>query len=201
MFHGSGSKVSNWLELLAPLVDNNYQVFLTEYRGFGESEGAAGHEAVAADARRALLYLVERQDVKNKKLLVLGQSYGGQLAINVAAEYPTHVDALITEGTFSTFKDIATYSTPWIARLFTAIFFSNPYSAVELIERVSAPTLIIHSQNDSVVPFYMGEELYRRAGGQKELWAINGRHTDALIDYPNEFVQKLDEIIELKDAQ
>lgn len=201
VFHGSGSKVSNWLKLLEPLVDNDYQLFLMEYRGFGESEGQAGHEAVAADAHRALLYLVDRQDVKNKKLLVLGQSYGGQLAINVAAEYPTHVDALITEGAFSSFKDIATYSTPWIARLFTSIFFSGPYSAAKLIERVSAPTLIIHSQDDSVVPFYMGEELYRLAGGWKEFWAISGKHTDALIDYPSEFVQKLDRMVELTDEQ
>jgi len=199
VFHGSGSKVSNWLKLVEPLVDNDYQIFLMEYRGFGESEGEAGHEAVAADAHRALLYLVGRQDVKNKKLFVLGQSYGGQLAISVAAKFPSYIDALVTEGTFTSFKDIAAHSTPWIARPFVSVFFLNPYSAAKQIRRVSVPTLIIHSQDDEAVPFSMGEELYELAGGQREFWAINGKHTDALVDFPNEFVRKLDRFVEFTD--
>lgn len=196
VFQGSGSKVSNWLKLLQPLVDNGYQVFLMEYRGFGQSEGKPGHRAAAADAYRALTYLVEREDVKDKKLVVLGQSYGGQLAISVAAKYPNHINALVTEGTFTSFRDIAIYSTEWIARPFTWIFFSNPYSAAQLIKEVPIPILIIHSKDDEVVPFYMGQDLYDLAGGEKDFWEISGKHTDALIDFPEEFVRKLDQLVE-----
>lgn len=197
VFHGSGSKVSNWAKLLLPLVDDRYQLFLMEYRGFGDSEGEANHKSVAADAHRAFSYLVGREDVKNKPLLVLGQSYGGQLAINVAARYPERIDGLVTEGAFTSFRDIAVYTTPWIAKPFTWTFFSNPYSSVELIKAASMPKLIIHSQDDNDVPFFMGEELFETAGSNKEFWKIRGTHTDALVDYPDEFVLRINKMIGL----
>lgn len=194
VFHGSGSKVSHWTQLLEPLVNNGYQVFLMEYRGFGNSEGEASHENVAADATRAFLYLAGRDDVKNKPLVVLGQSYGGQLAINVAARFPEDVDVLVTEGAFTSFQNIAVYSTPWIGKPFTWTFFRNPYNSMELIKEASMPKLIIHSREDDIVPFFMGEELYALAGSNKEFWQIHGKHADALVEYPDEFVGKLNRI-------
>lgn len=190
VFHGSGSTVANWVQLLQPLLDDGFQLFLMEYRGFGNSEGTASHETVVADAHRAFTYLRGRDDVKDKPLLVMGQSYGGQLAINVAARYPEHVSALITEGAFTTFRDIALHSTPWIGKPFTWAFFLNPYRSVEMIEAAPMPKLIIHSQDDGVVPFAMGEQLFMLAGGSKTFWKIRGKHTDALIDYPREFVSR-----------
>ena len=56
------------------------------------------------------------------------------------------------------------------------------------------PKLIIHSQDDKVVPFFMGEELFDHAVGQKEIWKIRGRHTDALVDYSDEFVSRINKI-------
>lgn len=194
VFHGSGSTISNWTKLLTPLVEDGYQLFLMEYRGFGISEGDASHEAVASDAHRAFLYLIGREDVTNRPLLVLGQSYGGQLAINIAAAYPKNVDVLITEGAFTSFRKIAMYSTPWYGKLFTWTFFQSPYSSEELIQEASMPKLIIHSQDDEVVPFFMGEELFDQASSQKEFWRIRGQHTDALVDYPKQFVSRVNDI-------
>ena len=194
VFHGSGSKVANWTKLLKPLSEDGYQLFLMEYRGFGDSEGNASHETVVADAHRAFLYLIGREDVKDKPLLILGQSYGGQIAINVAARYPEEVDALVTEGAFTSFRNIAVYSTPWIGKPFTWAVFRNPYSSVKLIQDAAMPKLIIHSQEDDVVPFFMGEELFDHAGDHKEFWEISGKHTDALVDYPKEFVVKINKL-------
>ena len=194
VFHGSGSKVANWTKLLKPLSEDGYQLFLMEYRGFGASEGNASHETVVADAHRAFLYLIGREDVKDKPLLILGQSYGGQLAINVAARYPEEVDALVTEGAFTSFRNIAVYSTPWIGKPFTWAFFRNPYNSVKFIQEAAMPKLIIHSQEDDVVPFFMGEELFEHAGDNKEFWETNGKHTDALVDYPKEFVVRINKL-------
>ena len=194
VFHGSGSKVANWTKLLKPLLEDGFQMFLMEYRGFGESEGSATHETVVADAHRAFLYLIGREDVKDKPLVILGQSYGGQLAINVAASYPQEVDALVTEGTFTSFRDIAVYSTPWIGKPFTWAIFRNPYSSVNFIREATMPKLIMHSQEDGVVPFFMGEELFEHARDYKEFWETSGNHANALVDYPTEFVARINKV-------
>ena len=194
VFHGSGSTVANWTKLLEPLLADGYRLFLMEYRGFGRSEGRATHETVVADAHRAFEYLVGRGDVKDKPLLILGQSYGGQLAINVAARYPQKVDALVTEGAFTSFRDIAVHSTPWIAKPFTWTLFRNPYTSVDLMREAAMPKLIIHSRDDDVVPFFMGEELFEHAGDYKEFWATSGKHADALADHPAEFVLRINRL-------
>lgn len=196
-FHGSGSTVANWTQLLRPLLEDGYQLFLMEYRGFGNSEGHASHETVLADAHRAFLYLMGRDDVTNTPLLVLGQSYGGQLAINMAASYPDVVDALVTEGAFTSFRSIAVHSTPWIGKPFTWALFLNPYSSLRLIQEATVPKLIVHSRDDDAVPFFMGEELFDQAGGHKEFWAIYGAHTDAFVDYPEEFVVRINGLVGL----
>ena len=59
------------------------------------------------------------------------------------------------------------------------------------------PKLIIHSQDDDVVPFRMGEELYHQAGSPKEFWKIRGQHADALVDHPHEFVSRVNRMTEL----
>ncbi len=191
VLHGSGSKVANWAGLLEPLTADGYQLFLMEYRGFGISEGKASHDAVASDADRAFEYLIGRDDVKGEPVLVLGQSYGAQLAISIAARYPDEVALLITEGAFTSFRDIAIHTTPPIGKPFTWALFLNPYDSAELIKGAPMPKLIIHSQDDQVVPFRMGEELFEQANDPKEFWEIRGQHTDALADYPDEFVRRI----------
>ena len=149
VFHGSGSKVSNWMNLLVTLVEGGYQLFLMEYRGFGSSEGEASHQTVAGDANRAFLYLTGREDVKSNPLLLLGQSYGGQLVINIASKHPNRVDALVTEGAFTSFRNIAVYTTPWIGKPFTWAFFRNPYNSEELIRNSGlAPETLIEVGSD-----------------------------------------------------
>jgi uncharacterized protein len=194
-FQGSGSKVANWYKVIKPLIDDGYQIFMMDYRGFGKSQGESSHLAVAQDANNALTYLMNRDDVKNGQLLVLGQSYGGQLAINVAHNNSDIVDVLITEGTFTSFSDEAAYSTPWIISPLVKALLFDPYSAKELIADINIPKLIIHSSEDKVVPFSMAETLFDRAKGDKELWEVKGEHVTTLVDKPLAYVSKVNEML------
>lgn len=194
VFQGSGSKVVNWYKVIKPIVDDGFQVFMMEYRGFGKSQGNAEHLLVAQDAINALGYLANREDVSGKPILLLGQSYGGQLAIYAARQKPQLADAIITEGTFSSFSEEAAYSVPNVFSPLVKAIFRDPYVAHELIAEISAPALIIHSEEDKVVPFHMAETLYAQLKGRKTLWRIQGKHVAALVEQPQAFVDKLNEL-------
>ncbi|WDE04350.1 alpha/beta fold hydrolase [Thalassomonas viridans] len=195
VFQGSGSKVLNWFKVVKPLVEDGYQVFMMEYRGFGASEGDARHDSVANDANTALLYLAGRTDVEAKPLLVLGQSYGGQLAIYVTHKNQHLVDGLITEGTYTSFSEEAASFSPWPISSLVNLIVSNEYESLELIRDIRTSKLFIHSKEDKVVPFDMTQKLYSKAIGQKELWVINGRHVAGLLDKPVEYVSKVNELL------
>lgn len=194
-FQGSGSKVVNWHKVIKPLIDDGYQVFMMDYRGFGESKGEASHLLVAQDASRAFTYLINRDDVKNKPVLLLGQSYGGQLAIYTAHQHAGKVDALITEGTFTSFSDEAAYSSPWFVRPLVKAIFSEPYTAKNLAAKLDAPWLIIHSINDKIVPFSMATALHAQARQPKTLWQIEGKHVAGLVNTPEEFVAQVNKLL------
>ena len=195
IFQGSASKVINWFSLVKPLVDDGYQVFMMEYRGFGASEGEAEHDLVANDANIALNYLVGRASVKDKPLLVLGQSYGGQLAIYVTHKNQNIVDGLITEGTFTSFSEEAAFSSPWLVSPLVKLIVSNDYESEQLIRDIHTNTLIIHSKEDKVVPFNMAQVLFNKASGNKELWVIQGKHIAGLKEEPKAYVSKVNEFL------
>jgi pimeloyl-ACP methyl ester carboxylesterase len=195
VFQGSGSTVINWLKVIKPLIESGYQVFMMEYRGFGNSEGNASHDSVANDANLALQYLAGRTDVEDKPLFVLGQSYGGQLAIYVTHKNQQLIDGLITEGTFTSFSEEAASFSPWPISLLVNLFVSNEYESHELIQNIETNKLFIHSNEDKVVPFYMAEILYSKAIGKKELWTINGKHVSGLLDKPVEYVSRIDSLL------
>jgi len=195
VFQGSGSTVLNWYKVIKPLVDDGYQVFMMEYRGFGTSEGDASHDSIAFDANAALNYLADRVEVKTKPLLVMGQSYGGQLAIYVTHKNQHLVDGLITEGTFTSFSEEAASFSSWPISSLVNLIVSNEYNSLDLIQDIRTNKLFIHSNEDNVVPFDMGQKLYNKATGQKELWVINGKHVAGLLGNPVEYVSKVNELI------
>ncbi|MEJ2534739.1 MAG: alpha/beta hydrolase, partial [Gammaproteobacteria bacterium] len=109
-------------------------------------------------------------------LVLYGMSLGGHLAVVVAAQNPDLVDALVIEGAFTSHRDMAAAQKGALARAFV----SEPYSAEDSIGAWDKALLIIHSVDDEIVPFSMGQELFELAGEPKQLLEIDGPHLAAI---------------------
>ncbi len=194
MLHGNGGNVTTWLENALPLAMNGYQVFLIDYQGYGKSEGEATHEGVLDDAEAALRYVAGRDDVKHGSIVVAGLSLGGHLAVILTNRNQDIVDALLIEGAFTSHNSVATHFTPWYGSWFTALAVSGPYSAIDEIADIKVRKLIIHSRADETIPFEMGQELFERAAEPKEFWEISGTHTDGILLFTNEYLEKVQQL-------
>lgn len=188
VLHGSGSTVNNWVHVVQNMADYGYEIVMMEYRGFAGSSGEAGHLNVVQDAKQVLNWLNQQYDRKALPMLVMGQSYGGQIAISIVEENPELADGLITEGAFTSFKDIAVNTTPTFVRFFTWLTFAEPYNGRERLSNITLPKLIIHSNDDKVVPFFMGQTLYKSALAPKQFMEVSGGHITAT----KEHAQQLD---------
>lgn len=194
---GSGDNLASWSTYAAYLVNVGYEVIMIEYRGFGTDTGKATHENVLSDAETVLKNLSYINSNKERKLILLGQSYGGQIAINLTSKYPEKVAALVVEGTFTSFNEEVVYQVPFIFKPFLKIITSSPYKSIELISKINnVPTLVIHSEDDRTVPFSMGQELYSKANQPKLFWAINGEHIHGLQDYTKDYIEKIGLLVE-----
>jgi len=196
--HGNAGNISNHYTLIEPLVNEGFQVLVFDYQGYGKSEGKPSQQNVLNDALNVLHYLKTREDVKNTKFILFGQSLGGHLSCVVAAKEQHLIDALVVEAPFTGHELMAMHVvhnagfSPWIGKA----LIDSKYNAIDYIDKVKVPKLFIHSTEDDVCPFYMGKQLYEKAVSPKEFWEIKGGHILASQLYSPEFVEHFKKIIQ-----
>lgn len=190
--HGNAANISYQYRAILPLVDAGFQAFVFDYQGYGKSEGKPSQEKVLEDGSSALLYLYGLPKVKNKPLILFGQSLGGHLAAVVANKHQDLIDALVIEAAFTGHENIAAAigKRYFLPGFFTRMLIPSKYNAIDEIASIKIPKLIIHSTEDEVIPFYMGRELYDKAIDHKEFWEIKGPHIAASRLYTKEFTKR-----------
>lgn len=185
--HGNAGSLFSQYKFITPFLKHGFQVFIVDYSGFGFSEGKATRNNALEDALLAFDYLRARPDVQNTKLAVYGQSFGGHLSVVVAEKRQADLDGLIVEGAFSSPGDIAASRLPLIGR----VLVKPGYSAKRSILTYKRPVLIIHSTEDKVIPFYMGQRLYSKANEPKSFYEIRHSHICGPLYYEEEISQKI----------
>ena len=125
--------------------------------------------------------------MKGTKLVIYGQSLGGHLAAVVAQQRQDDIDALVIEGAFSSHKDIASKT----AGIFGRIFVSEKYSAFKSIQEYKKPVLVIHSTEDEIIPFKMGQKIFENANAPKEFYEIKKCHICGPEFYADSISQKI----------
>ena len=63
-----------------------------------------------------------------------------------------------------------------------SFFLPSHYNNLEKITRITAPKLIIHGEEDEIVPFSMGRKIYEKAQAPKYFYPIkNAGHNDTYV--------------------
>ena len=189
-FHGSAGNLLRQYQLITPLIDFGYQIFMFDYGGYGCSEGDPSHQSVLQDAYSALDY-IQNVGIANNKLIIYGQSYGGYLASIVGSNSPDKIDAIVIEGAFSSFKEQARYKASVFGN-----FVKNEFRADEEIMNNHKPILVIHGGEDKMVPIKFGRKIYNNANQPKEFYQVNGSHCAGLEKYSKEIAAKINQMID-----
>lgn len=208
-FHGNAENISTHIGNVYWLPAQNYNVFLPDYRGYGNSEGVPTLEGVQDDINSAMKYLLQRKDVDTERIVILAQSLGGALAIyNVAhSPYRAKIKALISESAFSDYRNLtreklASFWLSWPLQWPLSFLIDNDYSPLEAVSHISPiPLLIIHGDKDNVVPLAHGKILFEAAAPPKEMWIVpEGGHIEALKHekYRKMLIEYLDTVLPKK---
>lgn len=204
--HGNAENISTHLGAVYWLPEEGFNVFLLDYRGFGRSRGKPNLDGVHRDAAAALRYVVSRKDVDPDRLVILGQSIGGAIAIHTAATIDIPVAAVVAESAFTGYREIVqekmsevwlTWPFQWMAFGMTSKY--DPVTAVEAIS--STPLLLIHGKQDNIIPVAHAYRLHAAARGDKQLWIVEdaghiGAFQSRRSDYRRRFVRYLRRVLE-----
>lgn len=204
--HGNAQNISSHLLNVAWLPEAGYNVFLIDYRGYGQSTGAADLEGSLHDVETGLRWLGRTHAAGELPLFILGQSLGGALAITVASEWVPQEEepqlaGVIADSTFSGFRAIAReklgdFWLTWPLQVPLSLTVPDDYEAVDQIHRISpVPVMVIHSVRDSIIPFHHGQALYEAAEEPKRFLRTDTPHaaTFMLPEYRDAVLEFMDE--------
>ena len=184
-FHGNAGNLGTHAGGLLWLVDAGYRVLTLDYRGFGRSEGEADVAGAHADAAAILATTPARDDVDSEKIAVLGQSFGGAVALHAVATSPhmERVGLLIVDSAFASYQRIAGEKAAgclctWPLQSVIADGFADldeRFMPEKWAPRVApVPLLVLHGELDPVVPVEHGRRLHAVAGDPKGYWEVQG---------------------------
>lgn len=177
--HGNGGNLTYWKEYIAELRARfEIAVFIFDYRGYGRSEGVPSEKGILDDARSARAWLADRASISEQKIVLMGQSLGGGVAVDLAARDGAR--ALILDRAFDSLPDVAAVHYPWLP---VRWLMRNRLDARAIIGNYGGPLLQIHGDVDHIVPRANGERLFEAAGEPKEFVCLPGLGHN---DYPTE---------------
>lgn len=187
--HGNAENISTHIASVAWLPSQGFNVFMFDYRGFGQSEGEPTLDGLHLDTAAAVETVFTLEGVDPRRVAVFGQSLGGSVAIVALARSPRNEDvrALIVEGAFSSYRRIAQeklseFGPTWLFQVPLSYTIDNHFHPDDDIGALSpTPVLIIHGAEDRIVSPRHAEDLYVAAMPPKALWLIPGAsHIQAL---------------------
>lgn len=180
--HGNAENISTHFASLAWMPARGFNVFIFDYRGYGASEGDATLAGAQIDIDAALDALLARNDIDRDRIVMYGQSLGGALAAYYVAHSPRRdqLRALVLESTFSDYVEIARekFADHWITWPFQWLPYlavDDSFSPLPSMAKISPlPLLVLHGDQDRIVPVHHAQLLYDAALEPKQLWIVPG---------------------------
>ena len=183
--HGNAGNIADHQWFTAYLPAEGFNVFLFDYRGYGESEGRPRRRAdLLADAHAALDTLLARVDVDTARVAIYGHSLGGAIGLNLMADRP-EVPVGIFESAFDSWPRVAANAIGgdppvWIASWLARIVVPGGHAPIDAIARIDRPVLLLHGDADRVVPISHARRLSASGGERTELLVLDGGEHNTL---------------------
>ncbi len=197
LFHGNGEIASDYDDVGSIYNRIGVNLFVADYRGYGASGGSPTLTSMIRDAHP--IFEGFKRVLKEKgfsgSLFIMGRSLGSASAIELAHNYQGQLSGLIVESGFaSVFNLFENLGFPSAVLGLTGM--ETP-TGLELIGKISIPTLVMHGEYDHIVPVQEGKALYDNvAAKDKRLLIIPGvDHNTIFLGGMEEYLRALEEFI------
>jgi fermentation-respiration switch protein FrsA (DUF1100 family) len=169
--HGNAGNIEDRLHLASAFVQMGHAVLLFDFRGYGGSSGRPSEEGLYADAECAYDCAVHTLGFAPAQIVAYGESLGGAVAIELARR--REVAALVVEEAFTSLPDVGAIHYRWLPVRWLSRY---RFDSIAKVPAIDAPTLVIHSPDDEIVPFEQGRALFEAARAPKRFLATAGSH-------------------------
>lgn len=191
-FHGNASNIANRAPIYEFLHSTPSNVFALDYRGYGRSEGKPSEGGIYRDAEAAYEYLVNTKQIDCKTIIPFGQSLGTAVATHLAGH--SCVAGVILEAPFPSASRVARKVFWFLPGL--SLLVHGQFDTQTRLKGIHTPVLIVHCDQDPVIPFRFGQEVYDAALPPKTFLRIQGYcHEEASLTAPTQYRTALQQFL------
>jgi len=186
-FHGNAGNLENRNYKLNELSKLDVNFLIVAYRGFSGNQGKPSEQGLYEDARSTLNWL-KMKGVKDKNLILYGESLGTAVAIEAAQN--KDLAGIILESPFTSMIDLAQKYYPFFP---VKLLLKDKYETIKKLPTINSPLLVLHGKLDTIVPFSMGKKLFEKANDPKFKYFVN--NDDHMMRYDQELLDEIKKFI------
>ena len=175
-FHGNAGNISHRLDSIKIFNRMELNVFIIDYRGYGQSEGKITENGTYRDADAAWKYLNDTLGINEKKIIIFGRSLGASIATRLASKHTPA--ALIIESGFTSVPAMAQRLYPFLPVRWLTYY---KYNTKQYVKNISRPVMVAHSKDDDIIPYDEGRKIFEAAPNPKQFLVMRGGHNDGFI--------------------
>jgi fermentation-respiration switch protein FrsA (DUF1100 family) len=192
-FHGNGETAPEYDDIAPFYREHHLNLFVADYRGYGMSGGIPTSSGIIRDAHPVFESFAAfiRNAGFTGSLYVMGRSLGSGPAIEAAYCYQEQLKGLIVESGFaSASRQLERLG---LSHLFRHIAQPVGFGNDLKIKSILIPTLIIHGEEDTIIPVSEGRALYDLSGAEQKaaLFVPHAGHNDLLYHAPNQYMEAI----------
>lgn len=178
-FHGNAGNLANRAHVYQTLAGAGYGVFALSYRGYGGSGGVPGEAGFYADGRAAIAYARDELNIPVSQMVAYGESIGTGVATQMAGEFD--LAALVLWAPFTSLENRAAEIYPWLP---VRLLLKDRFDSIGKIGSLRMPVLIMHGEQDNIIPPEHGKALLAAAPEPKQGEFFSGiGHNDFPAEY------------------
>lgn len=166
--HGNAGSLSSWGNIAKTYTDLNYDLFLIDYRGFGESEGSINSEEQMFEDNQ-IAYDALKRSYDEAAITILGYSIGTGLASKLASE--NKPKRLILQAPYYSLTDMMRERFPFAP----AFLLKYKFATHEYLKKCNMPISIFHGNRDKVIDFKHSIKLKEKFKNKLELIELHGQ--------------------------
>jgi len=145
--HGNGGAIDSWGNIAGVYLQNHYDLFILDYRGYGKSQGRISSEK-QLNRDIQIAYDSLKATYNESSIVIIGYSIGTGLAAHLAST--NNPKMLILDAPYYNLPDLAHQ----YIKILPSFLIRYKFRTNECIPKIKCPVIIFHGNMDEVI--YLG---------------------------------------------
>ena len=180
--HGNAGCIASWGNVAHTYTNQNYDVFMLDYRSYGKSEGNISSEKQLHEDIQ-MVYNKLKEKYSEDKIIILGYSIGTGMAAKLATK--SNAKLLILQAPYYSLKDLVSHFVPIIP----TFILKYKLETNEFLPQCKMPIIIFHGTKDEVIYYESSLKLQKIFKETDRLVLLDGQSHNNMsqnLQYLNE---------------